>query len=249
MAGAWGLPRAWGAAAALTVVGVVGLRWGRRWRAVLTISGFVLMLALTRGGEAGAMSVAGSAAVSGTVWPRWIWFVLLGIVLVLYPRRAWRDAPFFPTPPRALRPLAGRIDLPPDARVLDAGCGAGDGLRALLDAWPHTQVEGIECSPALAWAARVRCPRATVLHADLWQHDWHAYQLVYVFQRPESMPDLWVKAQREMQPGTWFVSLDFDVPGQTATEIVQANRGRTLRAWRIHGPSSQCVTAKADNPR
>jgi hypothetical protein len=34
--------------------------------------------------------------------------------------------------------------------------------------------------------------------------------MVYLFQRPESMPRAVAKAQAEMKPGSWLVSLEFE---------------------------------------
>ena len=65
------------------------------------------------------------------------WLFLLGLIVLVYPRKAWRDAPLFPTPKKALRELQQHITLPAGARILDAGSGMGDGLLALRDAFPR----------------------------------------------------------------------------------------------------------------
>ena len=59
--------------------------------------------------------------------------------------------------------------------------------------------------------------------ADIWLADWSGYQLVYLFQRPESMGRAAVKAATEMQPGSWLVSLDFKLPGVEATACLEGN--------------------------
>jgi len=71
--------------------------------------------------------------------PAWAWLVPLGLALLIYPVHAWHDAPIFPTPLNALRDLPGAAALPADALVLDAGCGVGDGLRALRLAYPQAR--------------------------------------------------------------------------------------------------------------
>lgn len=170
-------------------------RW---WRRAMVALGFPLSLALT-----------GAAAV-----PAWAWLAPLVVLLLLYPVHAWRDAPLFPTPAGALLGLAQAAPLPPGARVLDAGCGLGDGLQALHAAYPQARLEGVEWSWPLALLCRLRCRRlARVRRGDLWADDWSGYQLVYVFQRPESMARVADKARREMAPGSWLVSLAFEAPG------------------------------------
>jgi SAM-dependent methyltransferase len=167
--------------------------WGRRaWVA----AGFPL--------SAWALGAASS-------WPTWAWLALLLPLLMAYPLRAWRDAPFFPTPAAALHGLDAVVGQP--AHVLDAGCGLGHGLQALRALWPHADLQGVEWSPLLACATRWRCRWARITRGDLWAQDWRQLDLVYAFQRPESMERLWTKALAELPPGAWLVSLEFAVPG------------------------------------
>ena len=96
--------------------------------------------------------------------------------------------------------------------MLDAGCGLGDGLRALRQAYPLARLDGLERSWPLRWLCALRCPWARVRQGDIWLADWSSSQLVYLFQRPESMTRALVKAG-EMAPGSWLVSLEFPLPG------------------------------------
>ena len=203
-AGAWALhalllPRAGPLAALLAgcALGTLASLWGTRWwRRVLIALGFPLSLALT-----------GAAAL-----PAWAWLIPLLLLLAVYPLNAWRDAPLFPTPAGALQGLETLAPLPPEARVLDAGCGLGDGLRALRQAYPQARLDGLERSWPLRWLCALHCPWARVRQGDIWLADWSSYQLVYLFQRPESMTRALVKAG-EMAPGSWLVSLEFPLPG------------------------------------
>lgn len=163
--------------------------------------------------------------------PAWVWLLPLGLLLLLYPRAAWRDAPLYPTPAAAFDELARQLPLPPDARILDAGCGLGDGLRALKRAYPLARLEGIEASRPLSWIARLRCRGARIERGDLWASDWRGIDLVYLFQRPESMPEALAKAQAELAPGAWLLSLAFPLPGQRADLRMPAG-GHTLYAYR-----------------
>ncbi len=184
-----------------SVLGVAASGLARRWwRRALLALGFPLSLALS-----------GAAAL-----PSWAWLLPLGMLLALYPVHAWRDAPLFPTPAGALAALARHAPLPPGAPVLDAGCGLGHGLQALRAAYPQARLEGIEWSRLLALLCRLRCRFARVRRADMWAADWSGYQLVYLFQRPETMARAAAKARRELAPGAWLVSLAFEVPGLVA---------------------------------
>jgi hypothetical protein len=193
-----------------------------------------------------------SALMSGaaTAWPAWVWLIPPLLLLGVYPPRAWRDAPVFPTPRGALDALAGRLPLPPGARVLDAGCGAGDGLLALQAAWPQARLEGVEWSWPLTWLARWRCRQARVRQGDMWCADaWRGLSLVYLFQRPESMARAWDKASAEM-PGGWLVSLEFTVPGRPADIVCALPGGRAVQAWRVPAPDpAQSCDGVTDNTR
>jgi hypothetical protein len=197
-----------------TAASLLGASW---WRRALIALGFPLSLALT-----------GMASLPG-----WAWLVPLALLLLVYPLNAWRDAPLFPTPHHALKALALQAPLPPGARVLDAGCGLGDGLIALRHVYPGAQLEGLEWSWPLRLACALRCPWAKVRRGDMWQADWSGCQMVYLFQRPESMARAAAKAQAEMAAGTWLVSLEFAVPGLLPGAQLRAPGGRVVWIYRL----------------
>lgn len=177
--------------------------------------------------------------------PAWAWLLPLALLLALYPVRAWRDAPLFPTPPSALRGLAARAVLPAGARVLDAGCGVGDGLRALRREYPHARIEGVEHSRVLAWVARWRERAARVQRGDMWARSWADFDLVYLFQRPESMARAWQKACADMRPGTWLVSLEFEVNAQPPVTVLRRSHRRCVWIYRVPAPPAAGQPAPA----
>ena len=193
-----------------TAASVLGGSW---WRRGLIAAGFPLSLALL-----GAASL-----------PTWAWLVPLSLLLLVYPLNAWRDAPLFPTPRQALDGLAGLAPQAPQARVLDAGCGMGDGLQALRRAYPQARIDGVEWSWPLRLLCALRCPWARVRQGDMWRADWSGYQLVYLFQRPESMARAAAKAQAELAPGAWLVSLEFPLPDTEPQAQLRLPGGR--RVW------------------
>ena len=175
-----------------------------------------------------------SAALGGAVaLPAWGWLLPLALLLLVYPLNAWRDAPLFPTPPGALHGLQDAAPLPAGAAVLDAGCGLGDGLKALRHAYPAAQLDGLEWSWPLRLLCALRCPWARVQRADMWKADWSAYQMVYLFQRPESMARAAAKAQAELAPCAWLVSLEFAVPGWLPSAQLRAPGGRVVWLYRM----------------
>ncbi|MCV2355002.1 class I SAM-dependent methyltransferase [Paucibacter sp. B2R-40] len=188
-----------------------------RWRRLIVALGFPLSM----------LVVLRSAAL-----PAWGWLLPLGLLALAYPRRTWSDAPWFPTPRGALAALGELAPLPVNSAILDVGCGLGDGLRELHQVYPHAHIEGIEWSRLLARLAAWRCPWAKIQRGDMWTQDWARFALVYVFQRPETMDRVWVKACREMRPTAYLVSLDFEIGGQIPLATLPLSRGHSLWLYR-----------------
>jgi hypothetical protein len=238
----WPLPAvlAWGAGWATWQVGLVagvptGLAWllglaccaglglacRGGWRRLLAMLGFPL-------------ASLGMGALPGV--PAWAWLLLALALLLLYPLGAWRDAPFFPTTRDALLGLSGLHGLPGPAaapQLLDAGSGLGHGLLALRSEWPRARFNGLERSRVLRLLSSWRCPWADVRGGDMWQASWADHDLVYLFQRPESMARAWAKAQQDMRPGSWLVSLEFPVPGVLPDASLQAAGRKPVWVYRM----------------
>ena len=68
---------------------------------------------------------------------------------------------------------------------------------------------------------------------DIWLEGWGAYDLVYLFQRPETMPRAVAKAQAEMRPGTWLVSLEFVAAALQPAAVVYASEDRPVWVYRL----------------
>lgn len=202
---------------AATLGGVLSVLGATPWRRIFIATGFPLSLA--------ASGLAGAA-------PAWAWLLPLAALAAVYPLNAWRDAPLFPTPAGALRGLARIAPLAAQAQVLDAGCGLGAGLRELRREYPQARLAGLEWSWPLRIVCALRCRFATVRRADIWKADWSAQQLVYLFQRPESMPRAVEKAARELRPGAWLASLEFEAAALRPTARLLAPGGKPVWLYR-----------------
>ena len=211
------LPPALCVAAGLAVAAAPALLAATFWRRAIVVAGFPVSLLATG---------------VGAVLPAWAWLAPLAALVLAYPVSAWRDAPVFPTPLHALAGLDRHVDLAPDASVLDAGCGLGHGLRALRAVWPRARLSGVEFSWPLALASRLRCPWARIARGDMWRGSWAAHDLVYLFQRPESMARALAKADAEMRPGAWVVSLEFEAAGRRPHSRLDMPSGRPVWIYR-----------------
>ena len=225
-----GLDAGWQLVAGSAASAAAALANHGAWRRTIAALGFPVSAGLLLGGAA--------------AWPAWAWPAALAPIALLYPMRAWRDAPFFPTPTAALDGLA-RVVTPVPARMLDAGCGLGHGLRALRRVWPAAELHGVEWSAPMSWFTALRCRDACVRRADMWAHSWADFDLIYLFQRPETMPRAWAKAQREMKPGTWLVSLEFTIPGTAPLATLHEGKARPVHVYRLPSPACNGSTAAA----
>jgi hypothetical protein len=204
---------------ALLAAGLAAWTGRTPWRRLFMLAGFPLSLLI-------------SGAAAGV--PGWVWLLPLVLLLGLYPLGSWGDAPLFPTPEEALDGLAQQVPLPEGAAVVDAGCGLGAGLRALHRQYPQAQLHGLEWSWPLALLCRLRCRFARVRRADIWAEDWSGYRLVYLFQRPESMPRAMDKATAELAPGAWLVSLEFEAAGYKPQVRLETVPGKPV--WLYQAP-------------
>lgn len=234
----WPLPAllAW-CAAWILCLGLRALLAPPAWALVLPVLASIAMARAQAGWRRRAIVAAGfplSALATGFAGslPPWAWLVALAMLLWLYPLRAWSDAPWFPTARDSLEGLE-RMLLPPPARVLDAGCGLGHGLAALRRVWPDARIEGVEWSRPLAWCTMLRCRWARVRRGDMWARSWADQDVVYLFQRPETMARAWAKAEAEMRAGGWLVSLEFEVPGVPPAAHLHGAGRRDVFAYRV----------------
>jgi SAM-dependent methyltransferase len=220
------------AIAAAVLAGVaLGVIGSTPWRRVFVAAGFPLSLLVS--GAAGAL-------------PAWGWLLPLALLALVYPLNAWRDAPVFPTPAGALEGLAAQAPLAAGAQVLDAGCGLGAGLRELQRVYPQAVLHGLEWSWPLRLVCAWRCRFARVRRGDMWLADWSPYDIVYVFQRPESMARALEKAERDMHRGGWLVSLEFSAPNPVPSAMLEGANGRRVWLYRIAPASARAISIARD---
>jgi hypothetical protein len=225
---------AWLALMLGTLIGAVSSLWGNTaWRRILLAAGFPVSMLLTS-----VMQVAHHVEAHSAVnLPAWAWLLPLGLLLLLYPLKSWRDAPMFPTPRGALNGLSSTLPLPTKAhksiQILDAGCGLGDALRELHREYPQAQLTGLEWSWPLRWACAWRAPFAKVKRADIWATDWSAFDFVYLFQCPESLPRAIQKASSELRKGAWMGSLEFEAAELLPQAVHECADGRRLWLYQV----------------
>lgn len=177
------------------------------------------------------------AVLALSIAPAWFLggFVLLALI---YGRTYTTQVPLY----LSRRPvwLAIQNQLPQTSalRILDLGSGLGGLVQHLARARPDSQVVGIESAPLPSWISKLRLmrsPNTQIIWRDFWQADLSGYDVVCAYLSPVPMPDLWEKVQREMRPGTLFLSYRFSIPGVVPAQVIPMNDfGRTeLYVWRL----------------
>ena len=128
-----------------SALGVACSLWGKTWwRRLLMGAGFPLSL---------ATSLAPASVLS---MPAWAWLLPLGLLLLVYPINAWRDAPLFPTPKDAL------LDLP-RLTARNDGAGFSPPSRGGAEAILRCELPGSLAPPPIGAATPLpSCPQSRI---------------------------------------------------------------------------------------
>jgi SAM-dependent methyltransferase len=136
---------------------------------------------------------------------------------------------------------------------VDLGCGVGGVLRYLAARHPEGDFQGVELAPLpalIAWlrVRLARLPNCRVRWGSLWSCDLAHCDIVFAFLSPVPMPALWLKARREMRPGSLFISSSFTVPGELPDREVAVEdlRHTRLLIWKMHGAGPGASSTRAD---
>ncbi len=161
------------------------------------------------------------------------------ILLAVYGSVVFAGVPLFLSSDRATAAVAGLLPAHRDFRFLDVGAGAG-GLLAQLDRqFRFGLFEGVERAPlpfVIGWIrSKLRGAQFRIRFENLWQTDLSRYDVVYAYLSPAPMLRLWDKVQREMRPGSLFISNTFVVPGEAPDQSIELHdlSRSTLYVWRI----------------
>ena len=132
--------------------------------------------------------------------------------------------------------------LPPDRplRVMDVGSGLGGLVLYLAAKRPDCEVSGIEISPFLWMVSCVRQAlakhKARFVPGNYERCALDGYDVVFAYLSPVVMDSLWLKANREMRPGSLFLSFEFPVEGIDPDIQIPVGK-RVLFGWRMRSGS------------
>lgn len=156
------------------------------------------------------------------------WFLAAFVFLLLVYRGALSgQVPLYLSNRETVAALADLVEQRAAGQPLafvDLGAGLGSTVITLADHLPQVRCTGVENAP-LTWLAGrllgVGRPNLDWQWEDLWQVDLGRHDVVYAFLSPAPMAALWEKVQREMRPGSLFISNSFPVPGVVPTSVIE----------------------------
>jgi hypothetical protein len=172
---------------------------------------------------------------------RWVYLGTFIALLLVYWSTFRTRVPLYLSGPRVWRAVQ---DLLPEAlpgtrlRVIDLGSGLAGLLISLAEARRDGEFFGVELAPLPAFISRLRIawrrlPNCHISWGSYWPLDLARYDVVFAFLSPVPMGELWRKARSEMRAGSLFISSSFEVPGESAQQVISVDdaRGTRLHVW------------------
>ena len=136
------------------------------------------------------------------------------------------------------RALSDLLPAQDSFRFVDLGSGLAGTLSYLAQQHPEGEFVGVESAPLPILLARLRCGQQhniTLLRQDMWSLNLAPFDVVYCFLSPEPMPKIYVKARKEMRPGSLLISNSFAVQGCEPDQVLELDDRRRTRLylWRM----------------
>ncbi len=170
--------------------------------------------------------------------PAWSYLLAFIVMLSIFWNSVGERVPLYLSNTTTWQALSELLAEKPHVRFVDLGSGLAGTLGYLSDRHPQSEFIGVESAPLPMWLARFRFKNRKnirLLQQDIWQQDLSRFDVVYCFLSPEPMPKIYVKARKEMRPGSLLISNSFTVPGSEPDEVLQLDdrRQTQLYLWRI----------------
>ena len=175
--------------------------------------------------------------VSAKIPSNYYFFAFILFVLIYWSSFRTR-VPYFPSRP-SLTPAV--LDLFPKEKsinFIDVGSGMGGLVIELSKVNEKSRFSGIEIAPFLWLVSYLRGKflksRVRFLLGDYGKIDFSEYDVVFAYLSPAAMPELWLKAKREMRPGTILLSYEFVIADVKPDLCINSDlNDPTLYVWRI----------------
>ncbi len=148
----------------------------------------------------------------------WFTFILF-LLLASFAYAAIQGAPWVPTRKPDIDRLLRLLDLKPDQKFVELGCGDGRVSLAIAKR-THAQVTGIELSLAQWLIATMRGflspsfrKSGLFIFGNVFSQDLSKYDAVYLFLMPDTYAKLRPKFERELRTGSRVISYVWPIQG------------------------------------
>jgi len=170
------------------------------------------------------------------------WFLIAFLILLAVYWSTFRtQVPLYLSSEKVWRAL---VDLLPAASaqktvsLIDLGSGLGGVLAHLATARPEGKYFGVESAPLpFVWSylRLLQRKNCQVSWGSFWNCDLSQYDVVFAYLSPVPMEQLWLKAKKEMRPGSLFISSTFNVPEQLPHKTMRIDdlHQSTLLIWHM----------------
>ncbi len=162
------------------------------------------------------------------------------IMVVVYWSTFRTQVPLYLSSNKVWQALEAQLPAERPFSFMDLGSGIGGVLTHLGRTRPQGRYHGVEAAPLpFLWSwLRLRFGshrNCSVRWGSLWDCDLSRYDVVFAYLSPVPMADLWDKVQREMRPGSVFISNTFAVPEHPPRQTVTVGdlHRSTLYIWQM----------------
>jgi hypothetical protein len=161
------------------------------------------------------------------------------LLLVVYWSTFRTQVPLYLSSQKVWQALEAQLPADRPFDFVDLGSGMGGVLTHLARTHPQGRFHGVETAPfPFLWSwLRIRLGgyrNCSVRWHSLWDCDLAQYDVAFAYLSPVPMAALWEKVQREMRPGSLFISNTFAIAGQTPQQVLQTDdlHRSELYLWR-----------------
>lgn len=161
------------------------------------------------------------------------------LMLLLYWSTFRTQVPLYLSSNKVWQALQTRLPADQPFSFIDLGSGLGGVLTHLSRTHPHGTFHGVETAPLpFAWSwLRIKLGgyrNCRVYWRSLWDCDLAQYDVAFAYLSPVPMTALWEKVQKEMRPGSLFISNTFAVAAHAPHETLTTDdlHRSELHLWR-----------------
>jgi 16S rRNA A1518/A1519 N6-dimethyltransferase RsmA/KsgA/DIM1 with predicted DNA glycosylase/AP lyase activity len=158
--------------------------------------------------------------------------VLVLIGSLLYQWSLISEAPFIPTPQKAIEKIANYVEINDNDVVFDLGCGDGRFLEICYKKNSRASYIGIEKKLVPFLLAKLRVWRMKspfnikIVKGNIFKQDFSKATFIYTYLFPEVMEKLEPKLEKELKPGAVVISCDFKFKNKQPEKIINLGRNK-----------------------